>query len=239
LLYYYRDLRIGKRGRSLATVEVIELRSRMSTKNIGVTVENEKTPEKKSLQNNDFVSPTVPRRVPSSNSLFGEDIVNSVQCFVDCNDIFDSYSEDEHTTPPSTASLQQLSPPPLHPFSNGGAFVSNVSPINSVAKKLVGRPPIPHVPIRNGIITIPPNIHHHQRCQSVGESSVVSALTDRSDEEYCRRTNRSFPWEDSFLDLRISNEDFEVVIGPQGGNESILQPILDDEPPRLIRASKS
>lgn len=222
----------------MAIVEEINLSSRMSTtNNIDVVAENDMAPEKKALRNNDYISP-VPHRVLSSSSLFGEDIMNSGQCFVDCHDLFDSYSEDEHTTPPSTASVQQLSPPLLRPFSSVGQPAPNASPSNSAVKKLVGRPPIPNVPIRNGVVSIPPNVHHHRRSQSVGESSVVSALTDRSDEEYCKRTNRSFPWEDSFLDLRISTEDFEFVFGSQGGNESILQPILDEEPPRLIQTSK-
>mmetsp|Transcript_16861 Transcript_16861/g.25504 ORF Transcript_16861/g.25504 Transcript_16861/m.25504 type:complete len:228 (+) Transcript_16861:203-886(+) len=213
--------------------------SRISTNDAIVATDSDETPEKKALHvnNYDYSSPSAPKRVLSSSSLFGEDIAHSGQCFEDCHDLFDSYSEDDHTTPPSTASLRQLSPPPLRPYSNESCF--DLSPSNSASKKFVGRPPIPHVPVRNGFISIPSTSSlHHRRSQSVGELSVTSALTDKSDEELCKRTNRSSSWEDNFLDLRISAEDFEFVLGSQGGNEAILQPILDEEPPRLIQTLK-
>mmetsp|Transcript_26351 Transcript_26351/g.44013 ORF Transcript_26351/g.44013 Transcript_26351/m.44013 type:complete len:1247 (+) Transcript_26351:137-3877(+) len=194
-------------------------------------------------------SPTVlspyqkpPPRVQSSNSLFGEDIVNSGRHGEHHTEhhTIASYSDDDATTPPGSVISnisQSLSPPPLIPSAVEN-FLNSSSSIHSYpsfSKVKPGRPPRapgaafhkdPQLPVRKD--SVPKD---HKRVRSTGEFSFMSALTEPSDTEGER--DRAVTWDEHFFDASPSGESPSVDILPP----DLLQPVLMDEPPRSIRTS--
>lgn len=145
-----------------------------------------------------------------------------------------SYSDDDHTTPPSVCSgLQRLSPPPLRPPSD--PFVTtSVSSVQSYpnqgAKK--GRPPrAPVAFTSNSKTQTQPN---HNRGHSTGELSFMSALTDPFNDD-AKLRQRGNSWDANFYDVSPTG-DHDVLLQADPP-PSIFQPILTDEPPRSILTS--
>ena len=186
---------------------------------------------------NTFLSPSEnpPSRVQSSNSLLGEDYVNSGRTPED--NILGSYSDDDHTTPPSIHSgLPQSSPPALHPqHHQPGTFLN--SPITSVhsyptrsAKK--GRPPLVPVAFTSSTKAQATQANH-TRGHSTGEFSFMSALTDPLGDDDTKLQQRGVSWDANFFDTSVDDDQQTRPQEPF----SILQPILSDEPPRSINTS--
>lgn len=183
-----------------------------------------------------------PQRVQSSNSLFGEDIVNSgrteqlIEQQTEQQTIA-SYSDDEQTTtPPSIHSgiPPSFLPPPLLPTAVE-TFLNSSSSVHSqpsTSKVKPGRPPrAPSTasntqqPLRKD--SVPKD---HKRVRSTGEFSFMSALTDPSDlEERLEERDRAVTWDDNFFDVPpVSDQEIPSL-------EILQQPVLVDEPPRSIR----
>ena len=192
-------------------------------------------PHLQTSPSNAFLSPTErpPPRVQSSSSLIGENYVNSGR--TPENYILGSYSDDDHTTPPSIHSgFQTLSPPPLLPPPDQFQTTS-VSSIHSYPNQYLkkGRPPrVPHAFAATNKTLPQPS---HNRGQSAGELSFLSALTDPFNDDTKLR-QRGISWDANSCDVSpIDNR--EIPLREDDPLASILQPVLYEEPPRSILTS--
>ena len=173
-----------------------------------------------------------PSRVQSSNSLFGEDFANSGPTPEDT--ILDGRT----TTPSIHSGRQQVSPPHVRSppdillnYHIASAHSTHQGGTNQ------GRPPRgPGAPVASTSSAKAQETQqaHHTRGESTGELSFMSAITDPLDDDGNKQRQRGVSWDDENI----------FDISPTGGHEarlqdplSILQPVLNDEPPRAIRTS--
>ena len=207
-----------------------------------------------------------PLRAMSSNSLYGEDIVNSGgHAFLNSDDLvspseFSEAGIENASTPPSRATNMSLSPPPLH-----GETMSYSSKANSRS-----RPPrIPANTARStGGGTHPPkqqphstSISHqqqslltthvrgnsHVRGGSIGDASMMSALTDGSFEPELPRhlpqpvshnaANRS-PTSMN-IEVRSSTVDPTLTSVPPALQQPVLSDLEERTPPASLKVFPS
>lgn len=184
---------------------------------------------------NAFLSPTErpPLRVQSSSSLIGENYVNSGR--TPENYILGSYSDDDHTTPPSIHSgFKTLSPPPLLPPQDP-FLTTSVSSIHSYPNQNFkkGRPP--RAPLAVAATNKGLSQASHNRGQSAGELSFMSALTDPFNDDTKLR-QRGISWDANSCDVSPT-DNRELPLRDEDPLASILQPVLYEEPPRSILTS--